>query len=545
MRIAAAIAEVTSIAEAETEDVVLSRTLEVAQALCAAPVAAGHLTGPDGAVSLHTDRGLTECPGARTTALLVPLTAQGQAVGELTLGRPAGARPFTPRQRSVAEALGRQAGAVLTRLRQHRAGQDLLDGLGLTERRADDDPRHDDGYSPVVHRLLATARAVLGMPLTFLSRIEGDRQTFVAVDADGGPDLAPGTTIDAADGYCTLLLAGTIPAAVPDVPAHPLLGAMPVTADLGVGAYCGVPVRRPDGSVYGTLCGLGTDSGSSPTHGQIEALTVIAGLIGHSLAQEEQSARRSDADRAAFGALVDGPGRSMVVQPIVELDGGRVVGFEALSRFRSTDGAAVAPDQVFRQSRDLGFQVYLEQQAARSALALLPLLPADTYLSVNFSPATLLDPVTAALLDRTPPGRLVVELTEHEEVVDYATLRQALAGLRARGLRIAIDDTGAGFASLQHLTQLAPDIIKLDVAFVRDVEHDPACRAIARAIAGYAEEMGVALVAEGIETAEQAATLRRLGARFGQGYHFGRPEAPAVLPAPRRPAAPRTRARRA
>lgn len=143
------------------------------------------------------------------------------------------------------------------------------------------------------------------------------------------------------------------------------------------------------------------------------------------------------------------------------------------------------------------------------------------------------------------PDRLVVELTEHEQVPDYPQLLAVLTGLRASGLRLAVDDTGAGFASLQHVTHLHPDIVKLDTAFVRDVHRDASRRAVARALTAFAGDIGAALVAEGIETAEELRELLRLGTHLGQGYHLGRP-APAAQAlrssaAPTRSASPRRR----
>ncbi|SFE93199.1 EAL domain, c-di-GMP-specific phosphodiesterase class I (or its enzymatically inactive variant) [Blastococcus tunisiensis] len=546
-----------SIADADDEQAILERTLQVAHELTGATSGRAHLIGSDSAIAVEVVEGPPDLPtrlekvietvlagrsvrsnrsrGHRTTpdgpAIIgVPITAGGKVLGGLYLQRSPGRAPFSAQHQVLIEALAQQCATAVARLRAGRATDELLAGLHLTDQRADDRPTLPGEPSAVIRRLLSTARGVLGMELAFLSRIADGVQTFAAVDAGGSaPSPAEGSTNEAADGYCTLLLNGAIPPAVPDVASHPVLAAMPVTTELGIGAYCGVPVRLPDGSLYGTLCGLHPDSITAPSSAQLEALAVVARLVGHSLAAEQRLSREREADRQAFRTLVDGQGRSIALQPIVDLSDGRAVGYEALSRFVDGDGSPRRPDEVFAKAAALGLLLYLEQAAARSALSLLPQLPGDTYLSINLSPAALLDPVTQDLLRSCAPGRLVVEVTEHEEVGDYPAIRQAIADLRARGLRLAIDDTGAGFASLQHLTQLTPDIIKLDVAFVRDVQADPACRAVARAIAGYAAEVGATLVAEGIELPEQATTLRGLGASYGQGYHFSRPQPPERL----------------
>jgi EAL domain-containing protein (putative c-di-GMP-specific phosphodiesterase class I) len=236
---------------------------------------------------------------------------------------------------------------------------------------------------------------------------------------------------------------------------------------------------------------------------------------------------------AAFVPLIDGSRREIRLQPIVDLATAATVGYEALSRFTDVTGVARCPEDVFAQATELGLGVRLEQAAAVAALAVLPDLPPGSYLSVNFSPRALLEPATADLLLSGPTGqltdRIVVEVTEHEEVRDYAALLAVLNRLRGHGIRLAIDDTGAGFASLQHVTRLAPDIIKLDSAFVRDIDRDLGRRAVARALIGCATETGAVLVAEGIETSAEADQLRALGAQLGQGYHLGRPRPPAAL----------------
>jgi EAL domain-containing protein (putative c-di-GMP-specific phosphodiesterase class I) len=117
----------------------------------------------------------------------------------------------------------------------------------------------------------------------------------------------------------------------------------------------------------------------------------------------------------------------------------------------------------------------------------------------------------------------VLEVTEHAQVPDYDALRQALAPLRAAGAKLAIDDAGAGYSSLQHILQLRPDIIKLDMGLTRSVDRDPAKRALAAALCHFARETGCQIVAEGIETEAEFTTLESLGVAKGQGYLLGRP----------------------
>jgi EAL domain-containing protein (putative c-di-GMP-specific phosphodiesterase class I) len=148
---------------------------------------------------------------------------------------------------------------------------------------------------------------------------------------------------------------------------------------------------------------------------------------------------------------------------------------------------------------------------------------------VNLSPtelarSSLLSEVRALLPERLPAGRaLEIEVTEQAAFDDLASASATLAGLRALGVRVALDDFGQGFSSLAHLRQLPIDVLKIDRAFVRGLPSDAADAALVRAVVQVATALGVRVVAEGVETREQADALRALGVHEGQGYYFARP----------------------
>jgi len=229
----------------------------------------------------------------------------------------------------------------------------------------------------------------------------------------------------------------------------------------------------------------------------------------------------------------------MVCQPIVELGTGTMVGAEALARF--PDSPQRPPDWWFGEANGAQLGTQLEVAAAERAVALLDQLPPDTYLTVNVGPGTIGAPEVLRLVESIDASRLVLELTEHLPVEDYERLRGALDHLRCRGARLAIDDTGAGFASLAHILKLSPEFIKLDRALVRGIEEDPVRRAMAAALVDFAAQTGAAVVAEGIETPEELDVIRGLGITLAQGYLLSRPVPveelrTAVAAQPRRPA---------
>jgi EAL domain-containing protein (putative c-di-GMP-specific phosphodiesterase class I) len=259
--------------------------------------------------------------------------------------------------------------------------------------------------------------------------------------------------------------------------------------------------------------------------GQASLSSEVMDGIVHELTTKLRREEVVTVDRLALQArvrrLIDGDGLAMHFQPIVELATGAVVGSEALARF--TDDPGRPPNERFREATEVGLGVELELTAIRMALAEVGNAPAGTYISVNASHRVAMHEGLLALLDEAPVDRLVVEITEHEPVEDYEALTSALRLLRRRGVRIAIDDAGAGFSSLRHTLRLAPDIVKLDISITRDVDSDRGRRALASALISFADEMGMTIVAEGVETPAERDALQELGVPFAQGFLFAKP----------------------
>ncbi len=250
---------------------------------------------------------------------------------------------------------------------------------------------------------------------------------------------------------------------------------------------------------------------------EVRALrTATALLPGRSVTPEDEAGLPSEPD---VRELVEQRRLKIALQPVVELGSGLVVGHEALSRF----GGRTPTDRWFRAASRYGLGGELEQVTLQVALALLDNLPEPGFLAVNVSPAALTDPIVLGLLHDCDLSRIVVEVTEHEAVADYPAARAALDRLRADGARIAVDDTGAGFASLRHVLLLQPDIIKLDTSITRDVENDTRQQALVKALMSFAKEVGSEVLAEGVETEDQRQALMEIGVPIGQGWHLGLP----------------------
>jgi PAS domain S-box-containing protein len=207
-----------------------------------------------------------------------------------------------------------------------------------------------------------------------------------------------------------------------------------------------------------------------------------------------------------------------VFQPIVRLADGETIGFEALTRFH--DGRS--PDIRFAQAAAVGLGLDLEIETLRASLAASAGLPDGVFLSVNVSPALVLNRTRLEATLRAATRPIVLEITEREPVIDYGALRSAISRIVAP-LQWAIDDAGAGYASLRHIIELRPQFVKLDRELIAGIALDPARQALVAGLLHFSDALGTMLIGEGIETTAERIALRRLGVVAGQGWLLGRP----------------------
>jgi EAL domain-containing protein (putative c-di-GMP-specific phosphodiesterase class I) len=238
----------------------------------------------------------------------------------------------------------------------------------------------------------------------------------------------------------------------------------------------------------------------------------------------ETAETMNDAEREAgmrrVNSILANEAISPVFQPIVDLETGRTIALEALSRFPGDP--AHTPDRWFDDAWQIGLGIPLELLAARLAAAALPRLPENIGLAINASPPTVAAQGFMQCLGNKVE-RVAIEVTEHLRVDDYGEMGMKLSTLREAGGQVAIDDFGAGYASLQHILKVSPEWIKLDISLTERIVEDPVAQALATALASFAAKTGVKVIAEGIETADEVEALIDLGVRFGQGFHLGRP----------------------
>ncbi|HEX6348951.1 MAG TPA: bifunctional diguanylate cyclase/phosphodiesterase [Candidatus Dormibacteraeota bacterium] len=282
-----------------------------------------------------------------------------------------------------------------------------------------------------------------------------------------------------------------------------------------------VPVALADGTVCGDLY---CRNRRRLARRDRQFLAALARLVGETV----DELKLADAQRGEHvRTIIDAGLVGLALQPIVDLDTSQVIGLEALARFPSESGAG--PDLLLAEADIAGLATELELMICETAVKRFRDLPAGAFLAVNASPALVQTPAFAAVLERVPVSRLVVEITEHSRIDDYERIRVALEPARRQGMRLAIDDVGAGFAGFGHMLGLEPDIIKLDIGLIRHIDAQAARRSLVASMVAFGRQTSADVVAEGIETAQELDALRELGVRYGQGYLLGRPSAVFAL----------------
>ena len=373
-----------------------------------------------------------------------------------------------------------------------------------------------------LNQILRAVRRHLGMDIGFVSEFHDGRRIFRQVEsAEGKACIEVGGSDPLEESYCWSIARGELPRLIRDPKDHPLTAQFAATEALPVGAHLSVPIRLRDGRIYGTFCCFSFEPDRSLTERDLATMEAFAEIAAENIQQALDEAEAREAKAARVRAVLRDRNVRMVFQPAVRTDREEVAFVEALSRFYTTPYET--PDRWFEAAGEVGLRNELELLAVEAALAQLPKLPATVSLSINASPEVILSADFASALRSAPLERIIVEITEHEAVSRYSALIGALSPLRAKGMRVAVDDMGAGYSSLRHILKLKPELIKLDMALSQGIDGDPARRALASALVAFCRETGSELVAEGVETRGEFHALRELGVRLAQGYLFGKP----------------------
>lgn len=372
-----------------------------------------------------------------------------------------------------------------------------------------------------IEMILKAVRLHLGMDVAFISEVFDGKRLFRHVDADGAAPIRVGGSDPLYNGYCGYVLDGRLPKLIPDTAKVALAMEIPATSQLPVGAHLSVPIRLSSGLVYGTFCCFSFAPDQSLNERDLRVMEAFAAIAAQLLESDQIVRQQRQKKLMSIETAIDQDQISIAYQPIYRVKDISAVGFECLARFSALPSRP--PNDWFSDAAEVGLGAKLEVAAIQKALNALCHLPADIYLAVNVSPATITSPEMATLFVDVPVERIILEITEHDLISDYSFLLDAIAPLQQRGLRVAVDDAGAGYASLRHILRLRPDVIKVDATITRGVDSDPGRYALIAGLVTFANVLGSHIVAEGVETDAELETLRKVGVQFAQGFLLGKP----------------------
>lgn len=396
-----------------------------------------------------------------------------------------------------------------------KQNQSLIDLVAIAK-------QGDETPHSTLKRTLEAIRSHLGMQVAYASEFVEGQSVFREVDAPGLEALVKaGDSMSLEHAYCRHILEGRLPELIPDTSLEPFAAAMPITQAAHIGSHISVPIRLPDGRAYGMFCCVGFEANPSLNSRDLQTMRAFADLAAFEINRDLEAKKAVDEKIARIRAVIEAGQFSMVYQPIWDMRTHEAIGFECLARFAPLPSRP--PNEWFAEAAEVGLGTELELAAIQAGLGAVASFPLHLHLAINASVETVLHDGFLKLIADVPLERIVLEITEHTDVEDYEGLLNVLQPLRQRGLRLAIDDAGAGYSSLKHILNLRPDFIKLDMDLTRHIDLDPARRALASALIAFADDTDSCIIAEGVETASELATLKALGVQQAQGYFLGRP----------------------
>lgn len=371
---------------------------------------------------------------------------------------------------------------------------------------------------------IGALRKHFNMEVAFISQFKAGKRIFRYVDSQ--PSFQPivvGGANPLEDSYCQRVVDGRLPGLIQNAQENCEALTLEATRALPVGAHLSAPIRIEGDQVFGTLCCFSREPDRSLHDSDLQTLRLYADFVGRAMRGSLAQERAAQAIYDRIKDVLEQESFNIVYQPIFHTGWRQAVGFEALTRF--TAEPVRTPDLWFKEAAVVGLQQLLEMAVIAKALRDFDHFSPDDYLAFNVSPETIVAPAFAELFQGFPLDRIVLEVTEHASIDDYSGLEQQLGPMREKGLRLAVDDVGAGYANFRHILKLRPDFIKVDASLISQIDKKLGAKALVAAVVRFTQEAGGTVVAEGVETAEELQVLTDLEIHHAQGYLLGRPAA--------------------
>ncbi|ETI59250.1 EAL domain-containing protein [Marinomonas profundimaris] len=373
-----------------------------------------------------------------------------------------------------------------------------------------------------LEKIVSAVRVYLKMDIAIIAEVKNNSLYFRYVDADPASTFPQSRAPHPYDGsYCQLLVNGQIPRLIQNTQEHAVAKELASTKAFSIGSFVGALIYLEDGTFYGAVYCFQNKPDYTLNERDLSVIEYFADLIGNTLDDHTKKTQQRHEVESRIHTVIANDFITMHYQPILDLNTNNISGYESLARFNSDP--YVTPDIWFEDAQLVGLDEKLEMLAVRSALKLDHLFRDNNhYLSINASPSHILSGALENTIGHLACN-VLIEITEHQPIADYAAFQRALSSLRCEGVKLAIDDVGTGYSNLSHILELEPDIIKLDLSLTRDIHKDRKRSALASALCTFAKEIDCEIIAEGIENVNELNKLKELGVNKGQGYFIGRP----------------------
>jgi len=372
--------------------------------------------------------------------------------------------------------------------------------------------------------MIEALRAHLDMDVAFVSRqVGGTHRIFTHVAARGVAPLASGDLNPNENSLCWLVIEGKLPECVTDTSLYEAAMCLPIVDAINVRSHFSVPMRRRSGQIHGSLCCFSYRPRPDIGERDMQMIRSVAQIVSDQIESRIELEERGEDAAAEIARLIVDDALTVIHQPIYDLTDWHLIGHECLMRHKTSP--ELSPRVLLDQARAAGRTLELELHVARKALATLDPEHPERFIAINVSPETLASPALGKVIPEGLASRLVIELNHQDTARDAGAIKEAIRVLKERAW-VAVSSDGVGFAGLQALVDLGPDIVKIDPAFLAGIAADPARCALVKALVQFAAETGVTLIAQGVETRADLQALREMGVRFAQGDVLGKPAAP-------------------
>lgn len=382
-------------------------------------------------------------------------------------------------------------------------------------------PTLDESFDFLIKQMLHSLRVRLGMEVAFISHFTHGRRVFKYIDNAKDVDIIQVGASDPLDeSYCQRVVDGRLPELIQNAQLLAAANELAATKLVPVGGHLSVPIYLTNGKLFGTYCTFSRHAKMDLNDRDHALIRVFADITASLIENSKKEFKELESQRSKIENAINDRDYHAVFQPIFHIKNNKLWGYEALTRFNNLKGT---PDKIFEQADELGLGSKLGVQVMACALEDGMSFSQSLVLNLNATPELILSGALIELFAGYDDlSRYVLEITEHVVIQDYQEIQLAIAPLRKKGMRLAIDDTGAGYASFRHILLLKPEIIKLDISLIRDIDQSEEKQALTAALVAFSRRGNHLIIAEGVETDAEMVTLRALGVDLVQGYLFSR-----------------------